>query len=86
MNAIPFEQAKTQADALWQSASRAGLVLDAFPKGQIGLTPDSVKATPEWRTAKRAFDQANAASRAFNAWYVKAYKAELAAARRARFA
>ncbi|HLF12454.1 MAG TPA: hypothetical protein VJA26_14700 [Gammaproteobacteria bacterium] len=35
--------------------------------GPMGLTPDSVRATPEWKEAKRASAATFAAYRAFNA-------------------
>lgn len=47
-----------------------------------GLTPDDVRARPDYRIAKQAMDKAFAALRAFNAVYVKRYKNELAAERK----
>lgn len=42
--------------------------------GALGLTPDSVKSTAEWREAKKRYDLAFAAERAFNGWFVKEFK------------
>ena len=53
-------------DELWDVYKRAGAALKAFPKGRFGLTPDAVKASPEWQAAKRNLDQAFANLRAFN--------------------
>lgn len=81
-----FEQAKAQADALNAAVKAASQVLNAYPKGHMGLTPDAVKFSQEYKAAHAAYCRAFEASRTFNAWYTKAFKAELRAARQARFA
>ncbi|MNO09060.1 hypothetical protein D3C81_2320260 [compost metagenome] len=43
----------------------------------MGLTPDHVKAMPEWQAAKRAYDVSFAELRAFNGWFNKTFKAEI---------
>lgn len=53
-------------EQLWDDCKAAGAALKAFPRGRMGLTPDAVKATPEWRAAKQAYDRAFAALRSFN--------------------
>lgn len=58
-------------DALEAETKAAGLALKAFPKGPMGLTPDSVKATLEYKSAKNRYDKAFAALRAFNAKRLK---------------
>lgn len=50
----------------------------------MNLIPDHIKATQEYRDAKSAFDVAFYEQRRFNAWFVKAFKRELAQARAAR--
>lgn len=45
----------------------ASAALKAFPKGPMGLTPDAVKALPEYQAAKREYAVAFAALRAANA-------------------
>ncbi len=47
----------------YHAASKA---MQQFPRGPMGLTPDAVKATPEWRAAKQRLDRAFARLRAFN--------------------
>jgi len=42
----------------------------------VGLTPDSVKATPAWKSASAGYSRAFNALREFNGWYFKAFKAE----------
>lgn len=66
----------TQQARLETAWRAAGDALKGFPKGAMGLTPDSVKASPEWQAAKRAYESAFAALRAFNG----AHTAELRAA------
>ncbi len=56
--------------------------LKAIPgvgSGPMGLTPDDIRARPDYRIAKEAMDKSFAALREFNAVYVKRYKKELAA-------
>lgn len=80
-----FAAAKAHADVLMAEVKRTGDALEVFPKnGPMGLTPDHVRATPEFRAAKQAFDIAFANLRAFNAHFTKFYAAELRAERRAR--
>ena len=49
----------------------------------LGLTPDSVKADPRWQVAKSTVDKLFQTLRQFNGIYVKQFKSELAAHRRA---
>lgn len=57
-------------------------VLQSFPKGAMGLVPDAVRATPEYKTAKTAYDSSFHTLRVLNGKYVKQYKKELAADRK----
>jgi hypothetical protein len=79
-----FEEADAESTRLEQEVSAAGAVLRAFPTGPMGLTPDHVKATPEWRAAKARYERAFAAMRKFNAVFVKVFAKELRAQRDAR--
>jgi len=84
---MTFAIAKAAQAAIEQEASRAGAVLAAIPgvgTGPMGLTPDAVKASPEYRAAKLAYESAFARLRAFNGSYVKVYASELRAERNAR--
>lgn len=85
--AVTYANAKAAGEALQARVDAAGAALGALSGGgPMGLTPDDVKASPAWRTAKAAFDQAFARLRRFNAGFVKTYRAEIKAERRARFA
>lgn len=54
---------RSQAERRWQDASAA---LKDFPRLANGLTPDAVKASPEWRAANAEYLAAFAAYRAEN--------------------
>ena len=51
--------------------------LQEFPRGPLGLTPDDVKASPEWQTAYRNFNTAFQALRNFNGPYATRFADEL---------
>lgn len=80
-----FQDAKSYKASLAQIEDAAGKILNSFPKGPMGLTPDHVKASPEWKAAYQAHARAFAALRDFNGKFVKAFKKELAAERKARY-
>ena len=73
----PFDEAKAEAARLDAEAEAAGQVLRSFPRGPTGLTPDAVRATPEYRAAKARFDKAFARQRDFNGVFVKRFAKEL---------
>ena len=52
----------------------------------MGLTPDTVKASQEYRKARREFDCAMRALQSFNARHLKTFKHDLARERNARLA
>lgn len=55
-----------EQDRLYAEMYAASAILKAFPKGNMGLTPDSVKASPEYQAAKRNYEQAFAKVQAYN--------------------
>lgn len=81
---MTFTEAKALAATLDAEASRLGAILQAFPKGPMGLTPDAVRATAEWKLAKHQFDAAFAKLRNFNGAFTKAFAKEIREERRAR--
>lgn len=79
-----YLRAKAARDAIGADVARASAALNRFPVGPMGLTPDAVKASPEYRAAKMAFDSAFAGQRCFNASFVRTFRREIAAERAAR--
>ncbi len=77
-----YELDKAHQAYLEAAVSVTSGVMNAFPKGDMGLTPDDVKASDTYRAAKKSFNNAFAALRAFNAGYVKRFKKELAQERK----
>lgn len=77
-----YEQAKAYQDMLYSALDRANSALQAFPKGALGLTPDSVKASAEFKQANARYQAAFQAVRSFNAWFTKQYKKERQAERK----
>ena len=69
-----YKQAAAELD---RCVSETSAALKKFPRGTMGLTPDAVKATPEWQQAKKAYNLAFDQSRAFNKFFTKAYKKEI---------
>jgi len=82
---MTYQEAVKQRDQLSLACNTAAEKLEAFPFDPItGLTPDVVRATPEWITAKNGYSVAFNALREFNATFVKKYKKELREERRQR--
>ena len=83
-----FVLAKAKADSLHSAAKDASDALnefrDRYPRGPMGLTPDHVKAMPEFKALNSAYQRAAAASRAFNAVYTKQFSKEIRAERKER--
>lgn len=48
----------------------------SFPKGPMGLTPDAVKFSDEFRSAKVRYQAAHKALATFSKFFVKRFKAE----------
>lgn len=81
---MTYDDAKKTRDAIQADLSRHSAVLRAFPTGPMGLTPDAVKATREWRDAKAACDIAFGRLREFNGRFIKSFAKEIRAERRER--
>lgn len=81
-----YEKAKQQAVDACAAADIASQALQQFPKGPMGLTPDSVKNTPEFQSARAAFDKCFAAQRAANGYLNKHFAREVRAERRLQYA
>lgn len=81
---IVAKAAKAQIE---ERVTRTSKILRAIPgvgSGPMGLTPDAVRASPEYRIAKAEFDAAFAALQTFNQRFHKAFATEIKAERCAR--
>ena len=83
---MTYQEATRIRDTLWQMYREAGAKMSAYPRLPNGLTPDAIKATPEWRKNKDAFDLASVNLRDFNKAYVKRFARELREERNEKFA
>ena len=75
-----LQEALVQAKRLEIQHQTLSAQLNAVPgasSGPLWLTPDSVKAKPEWQRLKRETDEALYALQSFNRWYVKKFAKEL---------
>jgi hypothetical protein len=59
---------------------------DKFGRGPMGLTPDHVRAMPEFIAAKNKFNTAFKNQQEFSKWFLKNFKKEYAQARKAKIA
>jgi len=76
-----FTEAKEKSTAINAEVASTSAVLKRFPKNAVGLTPDAVRLSLEYREAKANYDRAFARLRAFNEVYVKSFAKELKAER-----
>lgn len=81
---MTYTEAKAKCAEVETRVCAAGAALKAFPKGSMGLTPDAVKASPEYKAAKAEFDAAFFAQRQINRFINKHFKQERLADVRAR--
>jgi phage-related protein (TIGR01555 family) len=81
-----FSVAKAAHAQINAEVARHSETLRAFPRGEMGLTPDHVKSSPEYKTAKVNYEAANTKMRNFNANYTKVFAKELKEERANRFA
>lgn len=58
--------------------------LDKYPRGPMGLTPEHVRTSTEYRMDKARFDRSFSALREHNSFMVKNFKSEMKAERDAR--
>lgn len=79
---MDYEAAKRIRDAIEDQRKQAGAALQRFPRGAMGLTPDAIKASPEYRAAKAAYDLAHARLRKINQIINRHFSVERLADRR----
>jgi hypothetical protein len=83
---MTYQEATRIRDTLWAMYRETGKVMSSYPRLPNGLTPDAIKATPEWRMNKDAFDLATVNLQQFNKTFVKRYARELREERNEKFA
>jgi hypothetical protein len=83
---MTYEEAKAHAKKLEEKNKVDVDKLKAFDKYKdaMGVTPDHIRALPEWKIAKEAFARSFDELRNFNGWFVKTFKKEYAIERRNR--
>lgn len=84
-----FQEAKAIRDRLdgeVRNAERAIKSIPSVGSGSMGLTPDAVKATPEFQAARQEFFTAFEKLRAFNLGFIRHFKKEIREERRNRTA
>lgn len=86
--ALTYEAARAIADKLQADWALAGRALEDFAapfgKGAMGLTPDHVKAMPEWRELYDLMEQARVRAQHFCVLYQRKFQKEIRAAYQAR--
>ncbi len=80
-----YEAAKDEQQRLMDVCDVFGDKLKTFPSGPMGLTPDVVKATQEWKDAHYGYHKAFKNLQDFNKVFTKLFKKELAEERAKRF-
>ncbi|MGG0308406.1 hypothetical protein ABEY43_06670 [Priestia megaterium] len=82
---MTYTEAKEIKNQLENKNDLNSNVLNSFEKNSMGMTPDHIRATPEYQKTKKEYDLSFAELRNFNGWYVKTFKKEIQADRRKRF-
>lgn len=80
MRPATYDEAKAECACLTACERAAAAALRAIPgvgSGPNGLTPDGVKFSPRYMSARRDYEAARAALARFNGWYTARFKAEL---------
>ena len=72
-----FNQLIATAEDIRKKCEDASILLNTFPRGPMGLTPDEVKFSPEFKEAKANYDFWNKKLRDLNGFISKNYKKEL---------
>ena len=85
MNFQEAKAYKTQLESVLDFADKRLKAFDSYGKSAMGMTPDHVRAMPEWQEAKLAFDIAFQNLRNFNAKYNKAFKKEIQEERKNKY-
>lgn len=79
-----YEEAKAHYKHLLNRVKDTSKSLKVFDihRNAVGLYPDHIKASPEWKFAKAEFDRIDGESAKYSQWFNKTFKKEIAADRR----
>lgn len=77
MNYQEAKAYKSNLEAINDAASIALQEFDKLGKSSMGMTPDHVKAMPEYQAAKKAYDISFNNLRNFNGQFMKVFKKEV---------
>lgn len=84
MNYYQAKQRKSELELALKAAGSAVSAFSAFPHdGPMGMT-EQVGVSPEYRKAKKDFDQAFSELRRFNVWFCRTFPKERCAERGGR--
>lgn len=81
-----YAEAKEIANKLMEECKVLSEVFQDFPRGAFNLVTDEAKASQSYKDANKAYIAKFTQLRNFNSFFVKTYKKEIAAERKARFA
>ncbi|PGT89852.1 hypothetical protein [Bacillus thuringiensis] len=73
---MTYEEAKAHNRKLDEEYDNASKNIRKFERNAMGLTPDHVRETQEWKDADKRERLAFANLRKFNAWFLKEFKKE----------
>lgn len=79
-----YGQLKSEVAKIEAQCDQFGAVLQSFPKNAIGLTPDHIKATEQYKYARKGYDLAFIRLRSVNQYMSKHFSKEMRADRDAR--
>lgn len=74
---MTYEEFKAQQKVIETAMKPFSDYLNAQPKGPMGLTPDEVKSTPEWKRNYNSFHCIAGQYRKLNAYGAKMFKVEI---------
>ena len=81
---IEYKAIQATLEAKYAEASQAINSIPDISDGIMGLTHDSVKASPEWKSANDDLALAFANLRNFNKWFTSVFAANLRAERKTK--
>jgi hypothetical protein len=71
---VNYEEAKAHKQKLNEEVDKYSKILNSFEKGVMGLTPDHIRESAEYKEADSSFKIAFSNLRNFNEWYIKEFR------------